>query len=123
MTSSTFDVAVCCSSNSRKLVQQTRIFDGDDRLGGEILQQRNLLVGERPYLLTIYGDCSNKCVFLEHRHNREVFEHHRYQQARRAAQKNLPCRLAPPLGRGRERFAAFRKTSKRNAWFIAYNNR
>ena len=69
MTSSTFDVAVCCSSDFAQLVQQPRILDGDDRLGGEILQQRNLLVGERPYLLTIYGDCSNKCVFLEHRHN------------------------------------------------------
>ena len=38
MTSSTFDVAVCCSSNSAQtLAQEPRIFDRYHRLGGEFL--------------------------------------------------------------------------------------
>ena len=58
MTFSTSLVAVCCSSASVKivgalaqLVEQPRVLDGDDGLGGEVLHQLDLLVGEGPDLL------------------------------------------------------------------------
>ena len=48
-------VAVCCSSDSRQLgvahlefVEQPDVLDGDDRLVGEGLQQRNQLIGKKP---------------------------------------------------------------------------
>src|SRR6516225_4509475 len=59
MICSTSDVAVCCSSDSQiiralpQLVEQPGILNGDDGLGGEILHQRNLLIGERPNLLAV----------------------------------------------------------------------
>ena len=58
MTSSTSEVAVCCSSDSvslraLQLVEQPRILDGDDRLGGEVLDQFDLLVGEGTNLLAV----------------------------------------------------------------------
>ena len=34
-----------------ELVEQPRVLDGDDGLGGEVLDQLDLLVGERPDLL------------------------------------------------------------------------
>ena len=34
-----------------QLVEQPRVLDGDDGLGGEVLHQLDLLVGERPHLL------------------------------------------------------------------------
>ena len=34
-----------------QLAEQPRVLDGDDGLGGEVLQQIDLLVGERPNLL------------------------------------------------------------------------
>ena len=39
MTFSTSEVAVCCSSRSfaAQLVEQARVLDGDDGLGGEVL--------------------------------------------------------------------------------------
>ena len=55
MTWSTSDVAVCCSSDCDRLlaqfVEQPRVLDGDDRLGGEVLDQFDLLVGERANFL------------------------------------------------------------------------
>ena len=36
-----------------QLIKQPRILDGDDGLGGEVLDQLDLLVGERPYFLTV----------------------------------------------------------------------
>ena len=56
MTFSTSEVAVCCSSASEssrcaaQLVEQPRVLDGDHGLGGEVLHQLDLLVGERPRL-------------------------------------------------------------------------
>ena len=47
MTCNTSAVAVCCSNASRVSVNQPRILHRDDRLGGEVLQQRDLLVGKR----------------------------------------------------------------------------
>ena len=39
-----------------QLVEQPRVLDGDDGLGGEVLHQLDLLVGERPHLLAIDSD-------------------------------------------------------------------
>ena len=36
-----------------RLGDEPRILDCDDRLRGKVLQQRDLLVGKRPHLLTI----------------------------------------------------------------------
>ena len=47
MTCNTSAVAVCCSNASRVSVEQPRILHRDDRLRREVLQQRDLLVGER----------------------------------------------------------------------------
>ena len=57
MTWSTSDVAVCCSSASvsstvrsvaavAQFVEQSRVLDGDNGLGGEVLDQFDLLLGE-----------------------------------------------------------------------------
>ena len=51
MTLSTSAVAVCCCSDFAQLVEQPRVLDGDDCLGGEILYQLDLLVREREHLL------------------------------------------------------------------------
>ena len=59
MTFSTSAVAVCCSLgkiDSAQLIEQPRILDGDDGLGGEVLHQFDLLVGEWPYLLAVDHD-------------------------------------------------------------------
>ena len=53
MTLSTSAVAVCCCSDSRSSLEQPRVLDGDDGLGGEVLNQLDLLVGERPHLLAV----------------------------------------------------------------------
>ena len=58
MTRRTSAVAVCCSSASAEIasalaqfIEQARILDGDDGLGGEVLHQRDLLVRERAHIL------------------------------------------------------------------------
>src|SRR5215831_16684882 len=48
-----------------QLVEQTRVLNGDDGLGGEILDQVDLLVGERPYFLTVNGDHTDRLIILE----------------------------------------------------------
>ena len=56
-----------------QLVQQPRVLDGDHRLGGEVLDQLDLLVGERPDLLA--EDVENipiSFLILEHRHDHEL---------------------------------------------------
>ena len=59
MTCSTSEVAVCCSSASDRsrcapqLVEQARVLDRDDGLVGEVLDQLDLLVSERPDLLAV----------------------------------------------------------------------
>jgi len=50
-----------------QLVEQAGVLDGDDRLGGKILHQGNLLVVERPHLLTIDDDRADQLSLLEHR--------------------------------------------------------
>ena len=49
-----------------QLVEQAGVLDGDDGLVGEILHQLDLLVGERPHLLTIDDDGADQLVVLEH---------------------------------------------------------
>ena len=39
-----------------QFVEQPRVLDGDDRLVGEGLDQRDLLVAERPHFLAVNGD-------------------------------------------------------------------
>ena len=47
MTLSTSAVAVCCCRGFAQLVEQPCVLDGDDGLRGEVLDQLDLLVGER----------------------------------------------------------------------------
>ena len=70
MTWSTSEVAVCCSNElgefggalaevSRALsqfVEQSRVLDSDDSLGGEVSNKFNLLIGEKAHLLAIKTD-------------------------------------------------------------------
>ena len=51
-----------------QLVEQARVLDGNDGLRGEILDQLNLLGGERADLLPVDADCPNQLVLLEHWH-------------------------------------------------------
>ena len=53
MTLSTSAVAVCCCSDCAQFAEQPRVLDGDDSLGGEVLHQLDLLVGERTNLLAV----------------------------------------------------------------------
>src|SRR5262249_14545493 len=50
-----------------KFVEQPRVLDGDHGLGGEVLDQFDLLVGEAAYLLPIYANSTNKLIILQHR--------------------------------------------------------
>ena len=49
-------------------LEQPRVLNGDDGLGGKVLHQCNLFFGERPNLLAIDGDDADHLVILEHRH-------------------------------------------------------
>ena len=51
-----------------QLVEQPRILDGDDSLVGEVLHQRDLLIGERPHLGAVDDEGADQLVLLEHRH-------------------------------------------------------
>src|SRR6516165_3600036 len=48
------------------LVEQPRVLDGDDGLGGEVLNQLDLFVGERAHLLAEDVDDANQLIFMEH---------------------------------------------------------
>ena len=50
MTCNTAAVAVCGSQSLARLGQQPRVLHRNDRLRREVLQQRDLLIGERPNL-------------------------------------------------------------------------
>ena len=73
MTLSTSAVAVCCCSDRQivgalaQLVEQPRILDGDDGLGGEVLHEIDLLVGEGADLLAVDDDRADQLIVLEHR--------------------------------------------------------
>src|SRR5262249_21577818 len=49
-----------------QLGKQPRILDGYDGLGGEVLDQRNVLFSKRLNFLTVNGDCANQSVILKH---------------------------------------------------------
>ena len=73
ITRSTSEVAVCCSKIFAEIggalaqfVEQPRILDGDDGLGGKVLHQRNLLVGERPHHLAIDDNGADELIIFEH---------------------------------------------------------
>src|SRR5262245_34150421 len=56
----------CCGlllERFTQLVKQARILDGDDGLGSEVLQQRDLSVGEWPNLHPTNQDCSDCSSF------------------------------------------------------------
>src|SRR5262249_24447302 len=52
-----------------QLVQQPRILDGDDGLGGEVRYQFNLFIAEWPDFLAVNADHSYRLILFEHRHN------------------------------------------------------
>src|SRR5262249_41311395 len=54
-----------------QLVEQPRVLDGDDRLGGEIAEQLDLFIAEWPDLLAIDHDRSNQVLVLQHRHGED----------------------------------------------------
>src|SRR5216683_7672694 len=47
-----------------QLVQQPRIFDSDDGLGGEVLDELDLLVGEWQNFLSVYGESADHLLVL-----------------------------------------------------------
>src|SRR5262249_60083433 len=54
------------SSASTQFGQQPSILDGYDSLGSEVLNQLDLLVGERSHLLAVNADHANELVLLQH---------------------------------------------------------
>src|SRR5262245_25266709 len=54
-----------------QLVQQPGILDGYNGLRSEILDQRNLLVGEGLHLLPVDDDCTDQLVLLQHWHGKD----------------------------------------------------
>ena len=64
ITLSTSAVAVCCCKRFAQFVEQPRVLDGDDGLGGEVREQLDLLVSERADLLAIDVDRADQLVSL-----------------------------------------------------------
>ena len=78
ITLSTSEVAVCCSAIgdhrcADELVEQPRVLDGDDGLRGEVRDQLDLLVGERPHFLPVNSDGADQFIVLKHRHSEDGF--------------------------------------------------
>jgi hypothetical protein len=51
-----------------QLVEEPRVLDGDDGLGGEILDKLDLLIGERPDFLAVNDNGTNQLRVFQHRH-------------------------------------------------------
>src|ERR1700722_15508388 len=51
-----------------KVIEQTRIFNGDDSLRCEVLQQRNVFTSERAYLLSEDGANTSNLFLMAHWH-------------------------------------------------------
>ena len=49
-----------------QFVEQARVFDGDDGLRGEVLDQCDLLVTERPHFLAVDSDAPGQPFLTEH---------------------------------------------------------
>ena len=69
MTLSTSAVAVCCCSDSRSSLSRRVFSMAMTACAAKVLHQLDLLVGERPNLLTIDDDDADQLVLLEHRHD------------------------------------------------------
>ena len=54
-----------------QLVEQARILDRDDGLGGEVREQLDLLVGEWPHLAPMHAYRANQFTILEHWHDQD----------------------------------------------------
>ena len=92
MTLSTSDVAVCCCSEFAQFVEQPRVLDGDNSLGGEVLHQRDLFVGEGPNFLAGKMNDADKFVVLQHRNDQKRARARQVRQMRR-------CSVAFSIGR------------------------
>src|SRR5215467_642027 len=53
---------------TRAAVEQPRVLDGDNGLGGEVLHQRYLLVREWPDFLPVNGNSTDYRVLAQHWH-------------------------------------------------------
>ena len=49
-----------------QFVEQPRVLDGDHRLGREIADKIDLLIGERTDILVVDGDCTDQFIVAEH---------------------------------------------------------
>jgi hypothetical protein len=58
-------------SSLTEFVEQPRVLDGNDCLGGEALHQRNLLVGKGMHFLALDPEHTDELIFLEHRHDKK----------------------------------------------------
>ena len=54
-----------------QFVKQPRVFDGDDHLACKVLDQLDLFVGERAYLLPVDDDNADQPVVIEHRNRQK----------------------------------------------------
>src|SRR5262249_26022289 len=77
-----------------QFVEQPRILDVDDGLGGEVLHQFDLLVGERSDFLAVDGDRSDQLIFSQHRHDEKSASARKFHQrnhTRVTINKSLLC--------------------------------
>ena len=105
MTLSTSLVAVWYSSNScrsrgalAQFGEQPRILHRDHRLRREVLQQRDLLVGERPHLLAIERDDAEHAIVLAQRHHQARCGRRRDRPARAVAGRRSDRLLGRQIG-------------------------
>ncbi len=68
MTLSTSAVAVCCCSDSRSSLSRRVFSMAMTAWAGEVLDQVDLLLGERANLLAVDGDRADQLVVLQHRY-------------------------------------------------------
>ena len=54
-----------------QFAEQPGVLYGDDSLRGEVRHKRNLLLGERAYLLAKDGNCAYEFFILQHRYDNE----------------------------------------------------
>jgi hypothetical protein len=73
-----------------RLGDQPRVLHCDDRLRREILQQRDLLLGERPHLLAIEPKCAQELVVLAQCHSQSCSGSPQlYQSAARIGRRSI----------------------------------
>ena len=106
------------------LLEQPRVLDRDHGLVGEGLQQRDLLVGERPRRLAHDADRADAAVFPQHRRARDrvvadQLEHVRAR--RRRTRSSRPHRGCAAVRRSR--IACRRHACRRAAWGTCCDDR